>query len=126
MLRGLGLRVFGLGLKQPSIEVRYRVLNFNTGLDPRFKISGKLFCGALNLESWIPASIEVQYPVLKFNTWYGTSTISLNFNTGLDPRFKILGKLFCGALNLQSWIQARVLSSIIVLNLNAGFRKPKP
>ena len=35
VLRGLGLRVFGLGLKQPSIEVQYRVLNFNTGLDPR-------------------------------------------------------------------------------------------
>ena len=68
MLRGLGLRVFVLGLKQPSIEVQYRVLNFNTGLDPRFKISGKLFSGALNLESWIPASIEVQYSVLKFNS----------------------------------------------------------
>ena len=38
VLRGLGLRVFGLGLKQPSIEVQYSVLNFNTGLDPRFKI----------------------------------------------------------------------------------------
>ena len=108
MLRGLGLSVFGLGLKQPSIEVKCHVLNFNTDLDPRFKISGKLFCGALNLESWIPASIEVQYLVLTFNTWYGTSTISLNFNTGLDPRLKISGKLFCGALNLQSWIQVRI------------------
>ena len=89
MLRGLGLRVFGLGLKQPSIEVQYRVLNFNTGLDPRFKISGKLFCGALNLESWIPASIEVQYSVLKFKTRYGTSTISLNFNAWIqDSRFQ--------------------------------------
>ena len=103
MLRGLGLRVFGLGLKQPTIEVQYRVLNFNTGLDPRFKISGKLFCGALNLENWIPTSIQVQYVVSKFNTWYGTSTISLNFNTGLDPRFKISGKLFCGALNLAQF-----------------------
>ena len=108
MLRSLGLRVFGLGLKQPSIEVQYRVLNFNTGLDPRFKIQGKLFCGAFNLESWIPASVEVQFPVLKFNTRYGTSTISLSFNTGLDPRFKISGKLFCGALSLESWIQARI------------------
>ena len=36
--RGLGLRVFGVGLKQPSTEVQHRVLNFNTGLDPRFKI----------------------------------------------------------------------------------------
>ena len=38
MLRGLGLKVVGLGLKQPSIEFQYRVLNFNTGLDLRFKI----------------------------------------------------------------------------------------
>ena len=30
VLRGLGLRVFGLGLKQPSIEVQYSVLKFNT------------------------------------------------------------------------------------------------
>ena len=83
---------------QPSIEVQCRVLNFNTGLGPRFKIQDfreKLFREALNLESWISASIEVQYSVLKFNTPYGTSTISLNFNTGLDPRFKISGKLFC-------------------------------
>ena len=95
-------------LKQSSIELQYRVLNFNTGLDPRFKISGKLFCRGLNLESWIPASIEVQYTFLKFNIRYGTSTISLNFNTGLDPRFKISGKLFCGALNLEAWIQAHI------------------
>ena len=110
MLRGLGLRVLGLGLKQPSIEVQCRVLNFNTGLDPRLKIQDfrETFSGALNLESWITASIEVQYSVVKFNTRYGTSTISLNFNTGLDPRFKISGKLFCGALNLESWIQARI------------------
>ena len=85
MLRGLRLRVFGLGLKQPSVEVQYRVLNFNTGLDPRFKISGKLSRGALNLESCIPASLEVRHLVLKFNTRYGTSTITLNFNTGLGP-----------------------------------------
>ena len=64
MLRGLGLRVFDLGMKQPGIEVQYRVLSFNTGLDPRFKISGRLFSGALNLESWIPASIEVQLSIL--------------------------------------------------------------
>ena len=87
-----GKLVYGLGLKQPSIEVQYRVLNFNTGLDPSFKIAGKLLCGALNLESWISASIEVQYSVLKFTTQYA---ISLNFNSGLDPRFRIAGKLFC-------------------------------
>ena len=70
--------------------------------------SQKSFPEILNLESWIPASIEVQYSVLKFNTRYGNSTISLNFNTGLDPRFKISGKLLCGALNLESGIQARI------------------
>ena len=37
MVRGLGFR-----LAKPSIgiEVQYSVLNFNTGLDPRFKIQG--------------------------------------------------------------------------------------
>ena len=77
VLRGLGFRVFGLGLKQPSIEVQYRVLNFNTGLDPRFKISAKLFSGASSLESWIPASIEVQHSVLNFN-----NTIELQYWPG--------------------------------------------
>ena len=65
---GLGLSVFGLGLKQPSIEVQYSVLNFNTGLDPRFKIQDFRETFLWSLESWIQASIEVQYSVLKFNT----------------------------------------------------------
>ena len=38
VLRGLGLRAFGSGFKQPSIEVQHQVLNFNISLDPRFKI----------------------------------------------------------------------------------------
>ena len=63
LLRGLELRVF-----LSRLEATQSIL---PGLDPRFKISGKLFSGALNLESWIPASIaKVQYSVLKFNTRY--------------------------------------------------------
>ena len=55
--------------------------------------------------------------------------MSLNFKTGLDPRFKISGKLFCGALNLASWIQRRVVSSIMVLKFNTsilGFASLNP
>ena len=57
----LGLRVIGLGLKQPSIEAQYRVLNFNTCLDPRLKIPGSTekFLELLNLECSI-LGIELQ------------------------------------------------------------------
>ena len=50
------------------IEVQSLGLNFNPRPDPRCKISGKLFCGALNLESSIWAGIEVQCSGLDFNT----------------------------------------------------------
>ena len=49
------------------VEIPYRVLNFNTGRDPRFKAPQKSFPEILNLESWIRSSIEVQHSVLNFN-----------------------------------------------------------
>ena len=121
MLGGVGLSVFGLGFKQPSIEVQYRVLNFNTGLDPRFKIQGSTekFPEILNLESWIPSSIEVQYSVLNFN-----SIIELQY----WPASQILVfiETFLWILEILNLGSRPVLSSIILLKFNTGFHKPKP
>ena len=39
MLRGLGLRVYGLGMRNPILNFK-NIIELNTGLDPRFKIQG--------------------------------------------------------------------------------------
>ena len=39
MLRGLGLRVLSLGLRNPVLNFN-NIVELNTGMDPRFKIQG--------------------------------------------------------------------------------------
>ena len=95
-----------------------RRLNFNRALDSRFKVSGKVFW-----ESWIPIeAIEFQSgPGFKIQDskfaenvfWNLESWVSrlkrLNFNRGLDSRFKILRNLF---RNLESNLGSKEIESL--------------